>query len=74
MNKERACFINYFTELSDPRIENNNKRYELKEIVLLVILAVICGADSWTEIEGLHGTAKTKWFLANIKRRINRMK
>ncbi|HEY2566378.1 MAG TPA: ISAs1 family transposase [Candidatus Aquirickettsiella sp.] len=60
MNKEQASFINYFTEIRDPRIANNNKRYELKEILLLVILAVICGADSWTEIEAF-GKSKVKF-------------
>lgn len=50
-------FINYFCGISDPRLETKNKRYQLKEILALVILAVICGADSWTEIEAF-GKAK----------------
>jgi predicted transposase YbfD/YdcC len=47
---EEVNFMSYFEGISDPRKEGRNKRYPLREILLLVILAVICGADSWVEI------------------------
>lgn len=39
-------FLDYFTGLKDPRI-NRRKLYPLDEILLLVLCAVICGAESW---------------------------
>lgn len=42
-------FINYFCGVSDPRLEIKNKRYQLKKILALVILAFFCDADSCTE-------------------------
>lgn len=40
----------YFSELEDPRIERC-KKHELTNIVMIAVCAVICSADSWTEIE-----------------------
>ena len=51
MNRSNVNFVDYFSEVSDPRRETKNKLHKLKEILVLVILAVICGADNWTEIE-----------------------
>jgi len=44
-------FTQHFENLSDPRIETSNKRHELMDIVLLSVLSVICGADSFADIE-----------------------
>lgn len=44
-------FTQHFESLSDPRVETSNKRHELMDIVLLSVLAVICGADSFSDIE-----------------------
>ncbi len=44
-------FTDHFENLSDPRIETANKRHELMDILLLSVLAVICGADSFVDIE-----------------------
>jgi predicted transposase YbfD/YdcC len=41
-----TSFLKHFTELKDPRI-NRRKIYPLDEILLLVLCAVICGAESW---------------------------
>lgn len=50
-------FLKHFEDVDDPRIDNANRRYELSDMLVLTILAVICGADSWTEIEAF-GQAK----------------
>ena len=46
-----AAFLKHFSELDDPRIENNNKRHNLSDILVMTILAVICGADCIVDIE-----------------------
>lgn len=55
----------YFRQLPDPRI-NRNKKHLLIDIIILSILAVICGAESWDSIE-LFGKTK-KHFLSKILR------
>jgi len=50
----------HFDTLEDPRLNNHNKRHELKDILVLTILAVICGAESWVDIEAF-GHAKADW-------------
>ena len=44
-------FLKHFEEVVDPRIDNANRRHELGDMLLLTVLAVICGADSWAETE-----------------------
>jgi len=61
VNTEPLQFFDYFSDLKDPRIENRNKRYSLHHLLILVILGVICGADSWVEIEAF-GKAKKDFF------------
>ena len=39
-----------FAELTDPRREHN-RLHSLWDIIALTICAVICGADSWVEVE-----------------------
>jgi predicted transposase YbfD/YdcC len=53
----------YFNKLPDPRI-HRNKKHLLLDIVILTIIAVICGAESWDSIE-LFGKSK-KAFLSKI--------
>ena len=48
-----------FTKVKDPRIERS-KRHKLIDIILLAICGVICGADSWVDIE-MYGKAKKEW-------------
>ena len=43
-------FDAHFSNLTDPRLDRK-KRHSLRDILLLTILGVICGADSWTDIE-----------------------
>ena len=55
-----ACGLNaYFAELDDPRVERT-KLHQLLDIIAIALLGVICGADSWTEIEAF-GLAKEAW-------------
>ncbi len=48
-----------FNKVTDPRIERS-KRHKLLDIILLAICGVICGADSWVDIE-MYGKAKKEW-------------
>ena len=43
-------FDTHFSTLSDPRLDRK-KQHSLRDILLLTILGVISGADSWTDIE-----------------------
>src|SRR5262245_20907463 len=49
----------YFAEVSDPRVERT-KLHLLLDILVIAICAVICGADTWVEIEA-YGNAKAQW-------------
>ena len=53
----------YFGQLPDPRI-HRNKKHLLIDIIVLSIIAVICGAESWDSIE-MFGKSK-KDFLSKI--------
>ena len=53
-------FLHYFEGLEDPRLNNHNLRHNLVDILVITILATICGADTWTEINEF-GTAKHEW-------------
>ncbi|MCX6325030.1 MAG: ISAs1 family transposase [Bacteroidia bacterium] len=46
----RSSLYDYFAKLSDPRL-NRNKKHNLADIIVLSILAVICGAESLDSIE-----------------------
>jgi len=54
-----ASLQEHFSSLEDPRIERN-KRHLLMDIVILVICAVLSGADGWESIEQF-GKEKLKW-------------
>ncbi len=49
----------HFATLADPRI-GHAKRHLLLDILVIAICAILCGADSWVEIE-LWGRANRKW-------------
>jgi len=52
-------FLTHFKPLNDPRVNNANMRHELSDILLLTVLAVICGAEGWSDVERF-GKAKQK--------------
>jgi predicted transposase YbfD/YdcC len=57
---QAAGISEHFSELEDPRIERR-KRHLLIDIVVIAICGVICGAETWVDIENF-GKAKLKWF------------
>lgn len=57
MKKSRLdSFLEYFSNLEDPRI-NRKKLYPLDEILLVVLCAVVCGAEGWADFK-LFGEEK----------------
>ena len=58
--KPSAGIREHFSDLEDPRIERR-KRHLLIDIVVIAICGVICGAETWVDIENF-GQAKLKWF------------
>lgn len=49
----------HFAELEDPRIDRA-KHHQLLDIIIIAACGVICGADSWVDIEEF-GNAKKEW-------------
>src|SRR5947207_13623116 len=49
----------HFATLQDPRIERT-KRHQLLVIITIALCAVICGADTWVDVEEF-GHAKRAW-------------
>jgi hypothetical protein len=56
---EVGSITKHFGKVKDPRIERS-KRHKLIDIILIAICGVICGADSWVDIE-MFGKAKLDW-------------
>jgi hypothetical protein len=54
-----------FSQVEDPRVERT-KRHRLRDIIILAICGVICGAEGWVEIEEF-GKAKEAWFTALLR-------
>src|SRR5262245_16896642 len=54
-------FHQHFAALEDPRLATHrNKRHMLSDILALSILAILCGAESWVDVEHF-GQAKKQW-------------
>ena len=49
----------FFSDLTEPR--DSNKRHKLIDIITIALCAVICGADTWEDIEEF-GDTKKEWF------------
>jgi predicted transposase YbfD/YdcC len=54
-----------FAQVEDPRMERT-KLHRLRDIIILAICGVICGAEGWVEIEEF-GKAKEAWFTELLK-------
>ena len=54
-----TTFLKHFNSITDPRIERC-KKYELIDILLLAISAVLSGAQGWEDIEDF-GHLKLDW-------------
>jgi predicted transposase YbfD/YdcC len=52
-------FARYFADLPDPRVDRT-KKHRLDDILVIALCAVICGADSFEEIERF-GKARRDW-------------
>jgi hypothetical protein len=48
--KPKITIADHFSDLEDPRIERQ-KHHQLIDIITISICAVICGADTWVDIE-----------------------
>ena len=59
MKSEEMGFLDVFGQLDDPRIDRK-KLHPMPEILLLTLCAVICGAESWDDIE-TFGQAKVEF-------------
>ena len=59
MPKSEVSFVGYFADLPDPRV-NRTKKHRLDDILGIALCAVICGADSFEEIERF-GDAREDW-------------
>lgn len=51
-------FLRFFFDLPDPR--GVNKIHKLHDLIVIAVMAVICGADGWVEV-ALFGRSKHKW-------------
>ena len=58
-NTQTASLISIFSALQDPRIDRT-KRHKLTDIITIAICAVVCGADSWVDVE-LFGKSREEW-------------
>ena len=60
MSKRKlGSLLTHFQALEDPRLERS-RLHDLLDIVAIAICAIICGADSWVEVEKF-GHAKHGW-------------
>lgn len=58
--KPKITIAEHFSEMEDPRLERSIQ-HQLIDIMTIAICAVICGADTWVDIE-TYGLAKQEWF------------
>lgn len=56
---QAATLQEHFAELTDPRVDRG-KLHLLLDILVIALCAVICGADTWVEMEA-YGRAKAGW-------------
>ena len=59
MPKSEILFARYFADLPDPRV-NRTTWHRLDDILVITLCAVICGADSFEEVERF-GDAREDW-------------
>ena len=57
--------ISYFSGLADPRIDRT-KAHLLDDIIFIAIASVLCGADTWDDMEDF-GKAKLSWLKTFLK-------
>ena len=57
--KPKITIADHFGKMEDPRVEWSIQ-HKLIDIITIAICAVICGADTWVDIEA-YGLAKSEW-------------
>lgn len=55
----KITIAEHFSDIDDPRVERS-KLHKLTDIITIAICAVVCGADTWEDIE-IFGDAKYEW-------------
>jgi predicted transposase YbfD/YdcC len=63
--RKLGSLVTHFQALQDPRLERS-RLHNLLDIVAITICAVICGADSWVDVEK-YGQAKQDWLRRFLK-------
>lgn len=58
-NSKKPTFLDCLSRISDPR-KPHNQLHEFLDIVAIAVLATLCGADTWNEIES-WGIAFKDW-------------
>lgn len=59
MEETAGGFFNYFKVIRDPRVERT-KKHRLESLLFIAVCGVVCGAESWTEIQEF-GEEKREW-------------
>jgi predicted transposase YbfD/YdcC len=57
--RPRIGFLRFFQDMIDPR-QAYNSLHRLSDMIVIAVLAVICGADGWVQVQ-MFGRAKQKW-------------
>ena len=63
--KPKITIADHFCDLEDPRIERT-EHHQLIGIITLSICAVICGADTWVDIES-YGRSSIRMVKENFR-------
>ncbi len=63
--KPKITIADHFFDLEDPRIERT-KHHQLIDIITISICAVICGADTWVDIES-YGRSSIRMVKENFR-------
>ena len=58
--------LQYFTGIKDPRIDRT-KAHILEDIIVIAILTVLCGGDTWNDMEDFC-KEKEQWLQTFLKR------
>src|SRR6266436_869021 len=60
MEPTTKSFLNIFSKVKDPRMETENKKHLLIDIIAICVSAVICKYETWEEIAD-YGEEKYEW-------------
>jgi len=63
--KDRLSLVAHFSVMKDPRMERT-KLHSLTDVMVVALCGVLCGADSWVEVEEF-GLSKESWFRQFLK-------